>query len=289
MAETTGIPWCDHTFNPWIGCQKVSAGCQNCYAEKLANFHGWVKEWGKDYKLTSDSNWKKPIQWAKQAVKDGITRRIFCASLGDFLDERVPLELKIKLLNLFDEVGRIGGIELLLLTKKIENLDYFLPLPWLTNPPDFIRIGTTVENQEMADKRIPILLNSWGGKNFVSVEPMLSQVNLTQIKWAKIPIDPKNYAALGVPAPDEMWSIRNALLSRPGDELNKPLIGIDWVICGCESGTSARPCNIEWIRDLRDQCEQSGTPFFLKQINVDGKLVKEPFLDGRQWLEFPKN
>jgi protein gp37 len=383
MGKNTEIAWCDHTFNPWIGCQKVSAGCQNCYAEKLANFHGWVNEWGKDYKLTSDSNWKKPIKWAKQAVKDGVVRRVFCASLADVFDENVYEHWRANLWGLIEETERIGGLEWLLLTKRPENIteDFMLRfVPHLRN----IRIGITVENQEMAEKRLPIFVNNWGGKNFISVEPMLGPINLSGYLGVKnetkksrvnslsggfnggirnrqgrenlegfvqegqgVGTGNKNdtlqteksgtfggevFSGKGDDQQEESacisasphlvsFSRRNpgeyddqsqkrehsgqqnrefgnvdnvgadsSLLSRFGKPPEKELGGsICWVICGCESGTSARPCNIEWIRDLRDQCVASGTPFFLKQMSVDGKLVKEPFLDGRQWLEFPKN
>jgi len=254
MGENTKIAWCDHTFNPWIGCQKVSPGCQNCYAEKLAHFHGWVKEWGKDYRLTSEPNWKKPIQWAKQAVKDGVVRRVFCASLADVFDTNVSNAWRHNLWRLIIETGKIGGLEWLLLTKRPENIRLDLPISWVVNPPPFVRIGITCENQEMADKRIPILLDAWQGKNFISVEPMLSSIRLIGGRYGA----------------------------------RTPLRDIDQIICGCESGPGARSCDISWVRDLRDQCASVDVPFFFKQLVIDGKLVREPFLDGKQYLEFPK-
>jgi protein gp37 len=175
MGENSKIAWCDDTFNPWIGCQKVSAGCQNCYAEKLAHFHGWVKEWGKDYRLTSEANWKKPIQWAKQAVKDGVTKRVFCASLADVFDRNIQDDWWIKLFYMIYETEKIGGLEWLILTKRPENIhsfyDEMLDLK-------SIRIGITCENQEMYDKRVPVLLDAWHGKNFISYEPALSLLHL---------------------------------------------------------------------------------------------------------------
>ena len=184
MGEKTGIAWCDHTFNSWIGCAKVSAGCQNCYAEKLAHFHGWVKEWGKDYRLTSDANWKKPIQWAKNAVRDGVVRRVFCASLADVFDANVSWVWLAKLFALIQETEAIGGLEWLILTKRPENIKRVHTIEAFTN----IRLGITAENQEMFDKRMPIFLDAWSGNNFISVEPMLSGVHIddyeTQINWA---------------------------------------------------------------------------------------------------------
>jgi len=162
------------------------------------------------------------------------------------------------------------------LTKRPENITDYMPQAWIENPPDFIRVGVTVENQEMADKRIPVLLNSWKGKNFISVEPMLSEITLT--KW------------IGCNCPHDCYGadVHNIYCPASDKYVGKKL---DQIICGCESGANmkpGRPCNIEWIRDLRDQCIDAKVPFFLKQLNIDGKLVKEPFLDGRQWLEFPK-
>jgi len=279
MAENSKIAWCDDTFNPWIGCQKVSAGCLNCYAERQNNFYKWVPEWGKDYRLTGSANWAKPIQWAKHAVKDGVTRRVFCASLADVFDKNVSQEWREKLFDLIEVTEVIGGLEWLILTKRPENIWSMSPIRWCADEARNVRIGITCENQEMADKRIPLLLNAWSGKNFISVEPMLSAVSLRNIK----PINFKNRqddVLFGKTYIDN--SLRGAIF-----EGGKT---IDWVIAGCESDDNkkpGRPCNIEWVRDLRDQCQVSNTPFFLKQLSIDGKLVTEPELDGRQWLEFP--
>src|SRR5437667_6250935 len=90
MAENSKIEWCDHTFNPWTGCQKVSPGCDHCYAEHMADHRfGWV-EWGPhgQRKRTSDDNWRKPLRWAKDT--NGHRPRVFCASLADRLDNQVP-------------------------------------------------------------------------------------------------------------------------------------------------------------------------------------------------------
>lgn len=268
MGEKTGIAWCDHTFNPWIGCQKVSAGCQNCYAETLAKRYGWVKEWGKDYRLTSDANWKKPIQWAKQAVKDGVIRRVFCASLADVFDENVYEHWRASLWELIKQTENIGGLEWLILTKRPENIttDHMqLYVPHLQN----VRMGITCENQEMFDLRVPILLGAWKGKNFISYEPALSEIRIHNIKGSEFT--------------DIIGNKHNHTISA----LDKPSV-IHWIIAGCESGTNARECRKDWIRVMRDQCQYADIPFFLKQLNIDGKLVKEPFLDGRQWLEFPR-
>jgi protein gp37 len=246
-----------YSFNPWIGCQEVSIGCRECYARKLSTRYGWVDGWGKGAprRLTSEANWKKPIQWARQAVKDGVIRRVFCASLADIFDEEVDITWKDRLYQLIENCSKIGGLEWLLLTKRAERIGKDLPDIWLDNPPDYVRLGVTAENQDNADKRITLLLNMWHGKNFVSVEPMLSEIDIE-------------------------YYLRGGF----SGSIKK----IDWVICGAESGTGARPMQLDWARSLRDQCQDAGVPFFLKQAVIDGKLVKMPFLDGKVWDQYPK-
>jgi len=189
MGEKTGIQWCDHTFNPWIGCTKVSDGCKFCYAERDNNRYKWVDGWGegKQRRRTSGENWKKPLQWAKAAIKAGVVRRVFCASLADVFDADVPQIWRENLWDLIRETALIeeneihtSGLEWLILTKRPENIRRLLPLEWQDYPPYYIRLGVTAENQEMADYRIPKLLEVWSGKNFVSVEPMLEDIDISK-------------------------------------------------------------------------------------------------------------
>jgi len=246
MGEKTGIAWTDHTFNPWIGCTKVSAGCLNCYAERQNNFYRWVDEWGVVYKRTSESNWKKPIQWAKNAVAGGVVRRVFCASLADIFDTNVTDQWRSDLWNLIHTTQKIGGLEWLILTKRPQNIITRIPTDLLYSDSS-VRIGVTAENQEMYDLRLRQLSNISDGKNFVSVEPMIGSIEL-------------------------------------GTYFNYT----DWIICGSESGANSRECKEEWVRSLRDQCTDSAIPFFLKQLPINGVLTVTPYLDGKQWLEFPE-
>lgn len=271
MGEKTGISWCDHTFNPWIGCTKVSAGCANCYAERDNQRYRWVEGWGKGAprRLTSDANWKKPFQWAKAAQEARVPRRVFCASLADVFDDEVPQEWREELWSLMGmasqgnvwthaEKGRfalLAGLEWLVLTKRPENIEKMLPPNWIQFPPKCLRIGVTCEDQANGDRRMEELLSVWSGPNFISYEPALGPLSVARYIEA----------CDGACVP---W--------------------IDWVICGCESGPGARAMDVNWARSLRDECHEAKVPFFLKQMAVDGKLVKEPELDGRQWLEFPE-
>jgi protein gp37 len=227
LSDGTTLP--GYTFNPWIGCTKVSEGCRLCYAETQNKRYGWTSGWGKGAprKRTSAANWKKPLEWAKQAVKDRVTRRVFCASLADVFDPEVDQDWRDDLLELMYEASEtIGGLEWLVLTKRPENISEMLNYHLLAIAPDWLRIGVTVEHQNQID-RYATLAKAWRGKNFVSYEPALGPL---QIIFATYSLE------------------------------------IDWVICGGESGAGCRPMDLNWARDARDQCQIAGVPFFFKQI-----------------------
>lgn len=244
MAETTGIEWADHTFNPWIGCTKVSPACDHCYAEDWAKrFKGPV--WGKERRRTSAANWRQPLKWNREAPAfraiHGRAPMVFCASLADVFDNQVPEEWRRDLWELIDATPDLTW---LLLTKRPQNIRKMLPeinntllcgRPYLPN----VWLGTTVENQAEADRRIPHLLSVPAAKRFLSCEPLLGPVDLTAI--------PRLQA----------------------EGFMRPLDGrfnrIDWIIAGGESGRAARPSHPDWFRGLRDQCAGAGVPFLFKQ------------------------
>lgn len=273
MAENSKIEWCDHTFNPWEGCTKVSPGCANCYAEaRNSRFGGGcAPNWGpgKPRRRTSEANWKKPLRWDREAANNDMSRelagdnphrpRVFSASLADWLDIEVPLEWRVDFLEL---VRTTPNLDWLLLTKRPE---LWLPLiegsiRWIEALPDWsdvgphkyaalrdwlgdwvlfrrapanVWIGTTVEDQTRADQRIPELLKIPARVRFLSCEPLLGPVNVAN------------------------WGWRN---TRDSDAR------IHWVICGGESGPNARPMHPDWARSLRDQCAAAGVPYFFKQF-----------------------
>jgi protein gp37 len=173
MAENSKIEWTDHTFNPWIGCTKVSPGCDHCYAEALAKRYGWA-EWGPhgERKRTSEANWRKPRQWAKAARGTGKRPRVFCASLADVFDNQVPEEWRAQL---FDMVEETPELDWLLLTKRPENLDRFFPMGVWQN----VWLGATCEDQERYDRRWPILRDiNPTGVHFISYEPAIGPLRL---------------------------------------------------------------------------------------------------------------
>lgn len=183
MAEVTGIAWTDSTFNPWIGCTKVSPGCDHCYAEALDKRHRWQGDthWGagKPRMRTSAANWKKPLAWNKKAAEDGKPWRVFCASLADVFDNDVPEAWRHDLWTL---IGSTPALTWLLLTKRIGNAKDMLPFQPLPNA----WIGATIVNAEEAERDVPKLLATPAAKRFVSYEPALGPVDWTRypgIDW----------------------------------------------------------------------------------------------------------
>ncbi len=229
MAENSKIEWCDHTFNPWIGCTKVGPACDFCYAESLSNRYGWVT-WGPhgERKRTSPANWRKPIAWDKAAAKAGVRHRVFCASLADWLDNQVPAQWREDLALLIDETP---NLDWLLLSKRIQNFDKHAP--WHSdNLPSNVWLGITCASQDEFDRDYPKLAAVNARVRFISYEPALA---------------PLIYVGGVSPRPN-------------------------WIICGGESGHSARMMRPEWARDIRDACKTHGIAFFMKQMTKKAEI-----------------
>lgn len=256
MSENTNIEWCDHTFNPWEGCQKVGPGCDHCYAEtRNARFGGGqAPNWGPGAprRRTSEANWRKPLQWQAKAAEfmaqHGRRQRVFCASLADVFDNQVPVEWRRDLFALIDQTP---DLDWLLLTKRIGNAHAMAmasnwPFPWPRN----VWLGATITSQAEADRDIPKLLAVPARVRFLSMEPLLGPVDLTSIRQH---LEGESYIEGNV-------LVRNSTLDRGADRA-----ALDWVIVGGESGPGARPMHPDWARSLRDQCAAAGVPFLFKQ------------------------
>ena len=155
MGANSKIEWTHHTFNPWTGCQKVSAGCTNCYAESWAKRSGVVK-WGANgtRRKTSKSNWQQPIKWNREAQEAGERRRVFCASLADVFEDRDDLVLWRH--DLFDLIEETPHLDWLLLTKRPEDAWLYLTGMYAGDAPlPNVWLGTSVEDQQRAEERIP--------------------------------------------------------------------------------------------------------------------------------------
>ena len=251
-----------YTFNPWQGCTKKSPGCKNCYAEAMTKRFIGDGFWGPQgkRKFQSDDYWKKPITWNTKAEKLGVGLKVFCGSMCDVFEIHQDKDISIRLnkarFNLCALIDYTPNLDWLLLTKRPENI---MRLGWTPGYFGLINhawLGTSVENQEMADLRIPELLKIPAKVRFLSCEPLLEEINLRKY-LAKWDMDTIHFG---------------------GDKIQL----INWVIVGGESGPRKRPFNPDWARSLRDQCKEAGVPYFMKQIN---KI--DPIPDDLMIREFP--
>ena len=248
MGKETEIAWTDHTFNPCWGCQRVSPGCERCYAETFAKRTGH-NVWGPsaEYRRFGDKHWNEPLKWNRDAGSEGVRRRVFCASMADVFDLRGPVEDRARLWKLIIETPHLDW---LLLTKRPQNIAELAPAPWVTKgfPPN-VWLGTTVEDQKRAEERIPVLLDIPAAVRFLSCEPLLGPINV------------------------------GSYLGNGGDVWPSHL---DWVICGGESGPGARPFALEWAERLLNQCAAAGVPFFMKQLGAFTVSEQRTTLEG-EW------
>lgn len=175
MGEKTGISWTDHTFNPWWGCTKVSAGCDNCYAEAFDKRVGGA-HWGKDQprRTFGEKHWNEPLKWNRQALSEGKQRLVFCASMADVMDDEAPEGAREKLWELIDATP---GLIWQLLTKRPHRYNRYLPDKFLHNN---VWLGVTAENQEQYNIRWPILAAvKIEAPLWISYEPALGPLTLT--------------------------------------------------------------------------------------------------------------
>ena len=269
MAAKTKIEWTDATWNPAVGCTKVSAGCAHCYAERIAaRFRHHTAYVG----TTVNGRWSGQINLRYSALDEPlrwrIARRVFVCSMGDPFHHAVP----------DDYIDRMWGVMalcpehlFLVLTKRPERMAEYTRTPdrrgritVLMNaqckgkpqlytsqtepwPLPNVVLGTSIENQPAADERLPHLSRCRAPVLFVSCEPLLEEIDLSP------------------------WIDR-----------------LGWVIVGSESGQRARPMDEDWVRLLRNQCVEAGVPFFYKQRRFNGMTISTPDLDGRQWTEMPR-
>lgn len=222
LAKNSRIEWTTHTFNPWWGCVKVSPACKHCYAEAWAKRVG-SRVWGikAERRFFGDKHWAEPIKWDVAAAEAGERPRVFCASMADVFEDRRDLDdARIRLWELIEATP---NLDWLLLTKRPELVRKMVP--WAKSWPTNIWLGTTVEDQEWAEERLPHLAEIPAAVRFISAEPLLGPLNIS--RWL-------------------------------GEH-------IDWVITGGESGPKARPSSPSWFLDLLNQCMASEVPFHFKQ------------------------
>jgi len=280
MSERSKIEWTDSTFNPWVGCTKVrrrtgtASACDFCYAEKWAKRSGQV-EWGNHARRrTTEANWRTPLIWNGQArafqLKNGRRQRVFCASLADVFDNQVDPEWRS---DLFSLIRACNQLDWQILSKRPQNIRRMLPSDW-GDGYSHVWLGTTAEDAEAYQQRVPHLLKVPAAIHFVSYEPAIGPLGQLDIDGAC----PK------------------------------------WLIIGGESGVRSdllRPTHSRWVRDAIAECCRLGVAPFLKQwgtyknnpyVTEAGHSVTEAMcmdppengkgggkLDDRLWREFPSS
>ena len=292
MGQSSKIEWTDVTWNPLRGCARVSEGCRNCYAERVAmRFSGEGQPYHQLVKMTSQGpKWTGvvrtlpealaiPFGWAKP-------RMVFVNSMSDLFHESVPFEFiasvfavmscttrhtyqvltkrPARMLKFFEWVKEGAGV---FDDDRISDQIRSPHIPWKAQhnkrhggydncgpgfPYENVWLGVSVEDQRAANERIPLLLKCPAAVRWISVEPLLGPIDLT-----KIEIEERLSPTLP--------GLINALSTDDEDRYYQSPHALDWVVAGGESGPGARPMHPDWARDLRDQCAQYGTKFFFKQ------------------------
>lgn len=265
MGENSGVSWCDHTFNAWWGCVKISEGCVRCYANTLSTRYGH-DVWGADAprRFLSESYWRQPLKWNREALpKLGRPALVFCSSMADVFEDRRDLDpWRERLAGVIDATPNLRW---LLLTKRPEHVSRLAP--WGNAWPANAALGVTTENQRRADERIPIALEVPAPMHFISAEPLVGRVTLG--RWAA-----------SVPA-------RLRVGAGGWEPEYDPTPRIDWVITGGESGAGHRPLDLDHARLLRSNCAVFGIPFFFKQVGGRWATEGGDLLDGVQHKQFP--
>ncbi|MCO6435715.1 MAG: phage Gp37/Gp68 family protein [Phycisphaerae bacterium] len=254
MAQTSTIEWTEATWNPVVGCRKVSAGCANCYAERMSKRLAAMakadlacgrnpgKKEGYLHVINRRGGWNGDVYLDYSCVEAPLSwtapRVIFVNSMSDLFHEDVP-ETFVQ--AVFDVMNRCEQHTFQVLTKRPERAAKMSRrLTWGSN----IWMGTSVEDKAVT-QRVHEIRRTSAAIKFLSVEPLIG------------------------PIP------------------RLPLTGIDWVIVGGESGPGARPVHIDWVRQIRDRCVARGVPFFFKQWGGVDKKRAGRILDGRTWDQMP--
>ena len=234
------------TWNPITGCTKISPACQNCYAERMA------KRLAGRYGYPEDDPFRPgtfhPDKIDINMFSPG--KLVFVCSMADLFHEAVNIRGE-EMRSIFRVMAAHQDNTFLLLTKRPERMAECIKYLYGDDFPEImphVWCGTTVENQEWADKRIPHLLQIPASVRFVSVEPMLGVITLS-------------------------WYLGELPPLIGGNDI--PSKGLDWVICGGETGPGSRPMHPDWARSLRDQCAAAGVSFFMKQMSKKAPIPED--------------
>jgi protein gp37 len=293
VSAQTAIEWTDRTWNPVTGCDRVSPGCDNCYALTLAarlkamgnrryQRDGQPPTSGPGFGVTVHADKANdPLKWREPS-------RVFVNSMSDLFHAHVPDEW---IIELFAVMAAARRHTFQVLTKRPKRMRDLLSRPdferrvidrargkvqgaqlWEWPPPN-IWLGTSVEDQQRADLRIPFLLQTPAAVRFLSCEPLLGPVDLRPIMYE---------------APCPLHRGGSCRICFPGGMIDRAALdGLDWLIVGGESGQHFRPVDPAWVRSLRDQVTNVGGAFFFKQWGGRTPKAGGRELDGRTWDQFP--
>ena len=270
-------------FNPWIGCTKVSDGCRNCYAENLMDTRYHKTKWGPNglRVIKAESGWREPLKWNRDAEAAGERRRVFCASLADVGEgpETMPegswIDVQAARTRLSHIIMNCTHLQFLLLTKRPENMTKYFDRVVLER----CWVGTSIEDSNQWE-RIVNLEHCPASVRFLSCEPLLEKVNLDLM----VPCSACNHSGNIIMTMDE----KGRCSTCSGQRFTPRQI--HWCIVGSESGSKRRPMQTDWARSIRAQCRAAGIAFFMKQMDVGGKVSGElsDFPDDLRVREFPE-
>lgn len=268
MGDETKISWCDHTFNVWWGCSRVSPGCDNCYAESFDHRLGG-EHWGPTAprRFFGDAYWRKPVAWNAAAQKAGVRASVFCSSMADWAEVHQMPEVREQQREARNRLWKLirgtPQLDWLMLSKRPENFGELLP--WtLDKRYDHVAINRLGTPEQIRQALIP----------YPNVTLMVTGENTEQLL--------RRTAILrSTPAARRAISAEPLLEHIPASAWDEALPGIDRLIVGDESGHGRRPAQLDWVRTARDAAGRHGVAFHLKQLHVNGKVVHLPVLDGR--------
>lgn len=247
MSTGTKIEWTDATWNPIRGCSRVSEGCRNCYAEKVAaRFSGIGQAYeGLAVMKNHEARWTGQIRLVREKLGEPLRwnkpRRVFVNSMSDLFHEKVGADW---LDDIFQIMARCPQHTFQILTKRPSRMrDYMDRWKPVESTLSNVWLGTSVEDQPTADERIRILLQTPAAVRWISAEPLLGPITL----------------------PEEAFVC-------PANEPHQICPCLDWVVVGGESGPGARPMDLEWARSIVLQCQENSVPVFVKQLG------RKPFI-----------